>query len=62
MPQTTPSRQPYWRSRWWMPSFSMFLGVLILAAFWAGGEPGVGLGALALFTAIAALFLFGQRP
>jgi hypothetical protein len=60
MPKTTPSRQPYWRSRWWMPSFSMFLGVLILAAFWAGGEPGLGLGGLALFTGIAALFLFGS--
>ena len=61
MPKTTTSRRPYWRSRWWMPGFSLFLGLVILAAFWSGGEPGLGLGALGLFTAIAALFLLGGR-
>jgi len=24
------------RSRWWMPAFCVFLGVLILGAFWIG--------------------------
>ena len=26
------------RSRWWMPSFSVALGVAVLVSFWAGGD------------------------
>jgi hypothetical protein len=28
----------FWRSRWWMPGFSLFLGALLFAAFAIGGE------------------------
>jgi hypothetical protein len=36
----------YYRSRWWMPAFSLFLGLLMLAAFWIGGSLADGLVAL----------------
>ena len=29
------------RSKWFLPSFSLVLGVIILAASWLGGNPGV---------------------
>jgi len=54
-------RRPIWRSRWWMPAFSVFLGTLILAASAAGGNTGDGLKGLAVMTAVGALFLFGRR-
>ena len=49
------------RSRWWMPAFSVSLGVAILIAAWAGGDAGFGLFGLALMTALGAVFLFGGR-
>ena len=55
------ARREIWRSRWFMPAFSVFLGLLMLAAFWIGGRPGDGLGALAVMAAVGALFLFGGR-
>ena len=51
----------WWRSRWWMPAFSLFLGALVLAAMWIGGSRDDGLLSFALFVAIAALFAFGGR-
>jgi hypothetical protein len=30
------------RSRWWMPAFTVALGVAILVAAWAGGDPRSG--------------------
>jgi len=30
------------RSRWFMPLFCCGLGVIVLAASWLGGRPGVG--------------------
>jgi hypothetical protein len=55
------ARREFWRSRWWMPGFSLFLALLVLAAFWIGGHPGDGLGALGVMAAVGALFLFGGR-
>jgi len=49
------------RSRWWMPAFSVALGVAILAAAWAGGDPAFGVFGLGLMTALGAVFLFGGR-
>jgi hypothetical protein len=49
------------RSRWWMPAFSVSLGVAILIAGWAGGDLGFGLFGLALMTVLGAVFLFGGR-
>ena len=54
-------RREWWRSRWWMPAFSLFLGALVLAAMWIGGNRDDGLQALAVFVALAALFAFGGR-
>jgi hypothetical protein len=55
------ARREFWRSRWWMPGFSVFLGLVMLAAFWIGGHPGDGLGALGVMAAVGALFAFGGR-
>jgi hypothetical protein len=49
------------RSRWWMPAFSVALGVAILVAAWAGGDAGFGVFGLGLMTALGAVFLFGGR-
>jgi len=44
-----------------MPAFSVALGVAILAAAWAGGDPAFGVFGLGLMTALGAVFLFGGR-
>lgn len=48
------------RSRWWMPAFSVALGVAILVAGWAGGDLGFGVFGLGLMTALGAVFLLGS--
>jgi hypothetical protein len=53
--------RPWWRSRWWMPAFSLFLGALALAAMWIGGERDDGLRSLVIFVLLAAVFAFGGR-
>jgi hypothetical protein len=53
--------RPWWRSRWWMPLFSLLLGGLIFAAMAIGGDVGGGLGGFGVMAGIAALFLFGGR-
>ena len=49
MSTTTPNRTDpvsrLYRTRWFMPAFSLFLGALMFGAFWIGGEPGQGAGA-----------------
>jgi|SRR3954447_18299149 hypothetical protein len=55
------ARREIWRSRWFMPAFSLFLGLLMLAAFWIGDNPGEGLVCLGVMAAVGALFLFGGR-
>ena len=55
------SKRDFWRSRWWMPGLSVVLGLLVLAAFWVGGNPGGGLFGLGVMAVIGALFLFGGR-
>ena len=41
------------RTRWWLPLFSVFLGVLCLTALWIGDDLGMGLFAFGLMAAIA---------
>jgi hypothetical protein len=48
-----------YRKRWFMPSFSLFLGALFLLAFWIGDQPGQGVGALGVMAVMAAVFYFG---
>jgi hypothetical protein len=57
----TATSKPFYRTRWWMPAFSLFLGLLMLGAFWIGDEPGQGVISLGIMTALAALFFFGHR-
>jgi hypothetical protein len=50
-----------YRTRWFMPAFSLLLGALMLGALWIGGEPGQGVGAAGVMVLVAALFFFGAR-
>ena len=61
METTRATRRQFWRSKWWMPGFSLFLGVLVLAAFWIGGNLWLGVWGLVLMLAFGAVFLFGSR-
>lgn len=49
------------KSKWFLPLFSVALGVVILVAQWAGGDPSGGLVSLAIMCAFGALFLLGGR-
>ena len=44
-----------------MPAFSLFLGVVVLAAFWIGGSLRDGVYGFAVMAAVALLFLLGGR-
>jgi hypothetical protein len=44
-----------------MPGFSLFLGLVMLGAFWIGGDLGQGLFSLGVMAFVAALFFFGAR-
>jgi hypothetical protein len=55
------ARKPVHRSRWYMPAFSVFLGLLMLGAFALGGDVGGGLAALGVMVALAAgILVFGR--
>jgi hypothetical protein len=47
------------RSKWFLPLFSVALGVAFFAAQWIGGNPGEGLVSLAIMTVFGALILVG---
>ncbi len=53
--------RPFWRSRWWMPLFSLLLGALVFAALAIGGSVTNGLYGFAVMAALAGLFGFGGR-
>jgi hypothetical protein len=57
---TNSSNRPFYRTRWWTPAVSVFLGLLMLGAFWIGDEPGQGVISLGIMTGLAALFFFGR--
>jgi hypothetical protein len=44
-----------------MPCFCLFLVVLMLTAFWIGGDPAQGLVSLGVMALLGAVFLFGRR-
>jgi hypothetical protein len=52
---------PMFRSKWFLPAFSLALGVGCLVAFWVGGNPGQGLASLGIMAAAGAVFLLGGR-
>ncbi len=49
------------RTRWFLPLFSVALGVAFLVAFWLGDNRGEGLFALGLMSAIGAVLYLGGR-
>ena len=57
----TTANRPIYRSRWWLPGFSLSVGLIMLVAFWIGDKPGDGLVALGIMAAVGALFPFGRR-
>ncbi len=59
--QTATRDKPFWRSRWWMPLFSLALGAAMFAAFAIGDETGQGVFSFGVMAAVAALFFFGGR-
>jgi hypothetical protein len=65
MSTTTPKRTDpvnrLYRTRWFMPVFSLVLGAVMFVALWIGGQPGTGAGAAGVMVAVAALFYFGGR-
>ena len=66
MSTTTPNRPDpmsrVYRTRWFMPAFALFLGVLIFAAYWIGDKPGVGASAFGVMAVLAAIFLVRRAP
>jgi hypothetical protein len=49
------------RSRWFLPSFSLALGLVVLAVSWLGGNPGEGVISLAVMAAFGLFVLFAGR-
>jgi hypothetical protein len=49
------------RSKWFLPSFSLVLGLVILAVTWLGGHPAVGVGSLVGLIAFGLFFLLAGR-
>ncbi len=49
------------RSKWFLPSFSLVLGPVVLAASWLGGQPGEGVISLAIAAAFGLFFLLAGR-
>jgi hypothetical protein len=50
-----------YRTKWFLPLFSIALGVVFFAALWVGGEQRAGFGSLAVMSALGLLILVGGR-
>jgi hypothetical protein len=48
-------------TKWFLPLFSVVLGLVIFGAQWIGGDAGSGLVSLGIMSAFGALVLFGGR-
>ena len=49
------------KTKWFLPLFSVGLGLVCMAALWAGGERGVGVQALVIMSVLGLVFLVGGR-
>ena len=49
------------KTKWFLPLFSVALGLIFLAALWAGGERRSGLESLAVMVGLGVLILLGGR-
>ena len=56
----TATSNPLYRNRWWMPVFSLFLGTLMLVAFWIGDSISEGLVSFGIMAALAVFLVFGR--
>ena len=54
-------RQGVTRSKWFLPSFSLALGLVMLAVSWLGGSPGQGVISLAVLAAFVLIILLAGR-
>jgi hypothetical protein len=51
----------WWFNKWVQPTIALVLGLVMWAAFWAGGDPGTGLFSFGVMAAFGAVLLFGGR-
>jgi hypothetical protein len=49
------------RSKWFVPLFCVFLGLVVFVASWIGGHPAAGLFSLGLMTAFGLVILLAGR-
>jgi hypothetical protein len=49
------------RSKWFLPAFSLVLGLVMLAVSWLGGNPGQGVISLAVLAAFGLVILLAGR-
>jgi hypothetical protein len=49
------------KSKWFLPLFSLALGLVLMAALWIGGDPAGGVVSLLVLAAFGAVFLLGGR-
>ena len=49
------------KTKWFLPLFSVALGLVFLGAMWVGGERRTGFESLAVMTALGLLILLGGR-
>ena len=49
------------RSKWFLPAFSLVLGLIMLAVSWLGGSPGQGVISLAVLAAFGLIILLAGR-
>jgi len=61
VPPKPRARRPFWRNRWWAPSFALGLGAVVFAAFALGGNARDGAIVAGIFVVVAAVFAFGTR-
>ncbi len=56
------ANNPVYRHRWWMPAFSLFLGLAMLIAFWIGDDVTEGLISFGIMASLAAgIVVFGRN-
>ena len=49
------------KTKWFLPLFSVALGLLFLGALWAGGEREAGIESLVIMSVLGLIFLLGGR-
>ena len=49
------------KTKWFLPLFSLSLGLVFLGALWAGGDRGGGFAALGVMAVVGLIFLVGGR-